>query len=61
MLDLARVFAETGQRAMVVPRPHPDARDPTGLVMERLDGFASTMSSRCSAPELDTRRCCARA
>ena len=30
MLDVARVLADTGQRAIVVPRPHPDARDPAG-------------------------------
>ena len=29
MLDIARVLAETGQRALIVPRPHPDARDAT--------------------------------
>ena len=40
MLDLARVFAETGQRAMVVPRPHPTLVTRRVLVMERLDGFA---------------------
>jgi ubiquinone biosynthesis protein len=40
MLDLARVFAETEQRAMVVPRPHPSLVTPRVLVMERLRGFA---------------------
>jgi ubiquinone biosynthesis protein len=40
MLDLARVFAETEQRAMVVPRPHPTLVTPRVLVMERLRGFA---------------------
>ena len=30
MLDVARVLAETGQRAIVVPRPHPAPRDPAG-------------------------------
>ena len=30
MLDVARTFAELGQRGYVVPRPHPDARHPPG-------------------------------
>jgi ubiquinone biosynthesis protein len=40
MLDVARVFAELGQRSYVVPRPHPELVTPRMLVMERLDGFA---------------------
>jgi len=40
MLDLARVFALTEQRTMVVPRPHPSLVTKRVLVMERLDGFA---------------------
>lgn len=40
MLDLARVFAQTGQRTMVVPRPHPTLVTRRVLVMERLRGFA---------------------
>jgi ubiquinone biosynthesis protein len=40
MLDIARVLAETDQRAMVVPRPHPTLVTPRVLVMERLTGFA---------------------
>ena len=40
MLDVARVFAELGQRGYVVPRPHPTLVTPRVLVMERLDGFA---------------------
>ncbi len=40
MLDVARVLAETGQRALVVPRPHPELVTRRVLVMERLDGFA---------------------
>jgi ubiquinone biosynthesis protein len=40
MLDLAQVFAETKQRAMVVPRPHPSLVTRRVLVMERLRGFA---------------------
>ena len=40
MLDLARVFAVTGQRTMVVPRPHPYWVTRRVLVMERMRGFA---------------------
>lgn len=40
MLDVGRVLAETDQRAVIVPRPHPDLVTRRVLVMERLDGFA---------------------
>ena len=40
MLDVARVLAETGQRSIVVPRPHPELVTRRVLVMERLDGFS---------------------
>ena len=40
MLDVARVLSDTGQRALVVPRPHPNLVTRRVLVMERLDGFA---------------------
>ena len=39
MLDVARSFAELGQRGYVIPRPHPELVTPRVLVMERLDGF----------------------
>lgn len=39
MLDVARSFAELGQRGYVVPRPHPELVTPRVLVMERLEGF----------------------
>lgn len=39
MIDLARVFAQTEQRAMVVPRPHPRLVTRRVLVMQRLRGF----------------------
>jgi ubiquinone biosynthesis protein len=38
MLDIARVLAETGQRSVIVPRPHPDLITRRVLVMERLHG-----------------------
>lgn len=40
MLDIARVLAETEQRDIVVPRPHPTLVTRRVLVMERLDGFS---------------------
>jgi ubiquinone biosynthesis protein len=40
MLDIARSFAELGQRGYIVPRPHPELVTPRVLVMERLSGFA---------------------
>jgi ubiquinone biosynthesis protein len=39
MLDVAHVLAETGQRATIVPRPHPTLVTRRVLVMERLDGI----------------------
>ena len=39
MLDVARSFAELGQRGYVIPRPHPTLVTRRVLVMERLDGF----------------------
>jgi ubiquinone biosynthesis protein len=39
MLDVARVLAEAGQKALVVPRPHPVLVTRRVLVMERLEGF----------------------
>jgi ubiquinone biosynthesis protein len=40
MLDVARVLADTEQRSLVVPRPHPSLVTKRVLVMERLDGFS---------------------
>jgi ubiquinone biosynthesis protein len=40
MIDVARVLALTGQRAVFVPRPHPRFVTRRVLVMERLVGFA---------------------
>jgi len=39
MLDIAGVFAVTGQRTVVVPRPHPELVTRRVLVMEHLHGF----------------------
>lgn len=40
MLDIASVMATSGQRVMVVPRPHPELVTRRVLVMEHLEGFA---------------------
>jgi ubiquinone biosynthesis protein len=39
MLDVARVLADTNQRQIVVPRPHPTLVTKRVMVMERLYGF----------------------
>jgi ubiquinone biosynthesis protein len=39
MLDIARSFADLGQRGYLIPRPHPELVTPRVLVMERLEGF----------------------
>ncbi|HRW37707.1 MAG TPA: AarF/UbiB family protein [Aquihabitans sp.] len=40
VLDVARSFADLGQRGYVVPRPHPELVTRRVLVMERLEGYA---------------------
>jgi ubiquinone biosynthesis protein len=54
MLDIARVLAETGQRTMVVPRPHPSLITRRVLVMERLRGFAFDDVESMKAAGIDT-------
>lgn len=54
MLDVARSFAELGQRQFVVPRPHPDLVTRRVLVMERLDGFAFDDVASYEAHDVDT-------
>jgi ubiquinone biosynthesis protein len=54
MLDIARSFAELGQRGYVVPRPHPDLVTPRVLVMERLSGFAFDDVAGMQQAGLDT-------
>ena len=39
MLDIAKVLAVTGHRAVIVPRPHPEFVTERVLVMERMHGF----------------------
>jgi len=54
MLDVAAVLADTGQRAIVVPRPHPELVTRRVLVMERLDGFAWGNATAMRAAGIDT-------
>jgi ubiquinone biosynthesis protein len=54
MLDVARSLVELGQKAYVVPRPHPDLVTRRVLVMERLAGFAYDDVTGMQAAGLDT-------
>ena len=54
MLDVAAVFAETGQRSVVVPRPHPKLVTRRVLVMERLSGFSFDDVEGMKAAGIDT-------
>jgi ubiquinone biosynthesis protein len=54
MLDVAAVLAKSGQRAIVVPRPHPRLVTRRVLVMERLRGFAWGDAHAMRAAGIDT-------
>jgi ubiquinone biosynthesis protein len=54
MLDIAKILADTGQRSIVVPRPHPTLITPRVLVMERLDGFSFDDVDGMRAAGIDT-------
>jgi ubiquinone biosynthesis protein len=54
MLDIAHILADTGQRSIVVPRPHPTLVTQRVLVMERLDGFAWGDAAGMRAAGIDT-------
>ena len=54
MLDIAHVLAETEQRGIIVPRPHPTLVSRRVLVMERLDGFAFDDVESMHAAGIDT-------
>jgi ubiquinone biosynthesis protein len=56
MLDVARVLAITGQRSIVVPRPHPTLVTRRVLVMERLDGFSFEDVDGMHAAGIDTEK-----
>jgi ubiquinone biosynthesis protein len=55
MLDVARILATTGQRSVVVPRPHPTLVTRRVLVMERLDGFSFDDVDGMHAAGIDTQ------
>jgi len=54
MLDIAAVFAASGQRSIVVPRPHPLLVTRRVLVMEHLHGFAWGNATGMRAAGIDT-------
>ncbi len=54
MLDIARSFAELGQRGYVIPRPHPELVTRRMLVMERLEGFRFEDVAGMKAAGVDT-------
>jgi ubiquinone biosynthesis protein len=54
MLDVAAVLAETDQRSVVVPRPHPKLVTRRVLVMERLSGFSFDDVEGMKAAGIDT-------
>ena len=54
MIDVARCFADLGQRRYVVPRPHPTLVTERVLVMERLEGFAFDDAVGMRAAGIDT-------
>jgi ubiquinone biosynthesis protein len=54
MLDIAAVYATAEERAVVVPRPHPELVTRRVLVMEHLSGFAWGDASTMRATGIDT-------
>jgi ubiquinone biosynthesis protein len=54
MLDVAMVLDRTGQRAIAVPRPHPELVTRRVLVMERMAGFAFDDLAGIRAARVDT-------
>ena len=54
MLDVAAVLQGLGQRALVVPRPHPELVSRRVLVMQRLSGFAWGDTATMHAAGIDT-------
>ena len=58
MLDIAAVFAGTGQRTVVVPRPHPELVTRRVLVMEHLHGFPWSDAAGMRTPASTRRPSC---
>jgi ubiquinone biosynthesis protein len=55
MLDIGRVLAETNQRSIIVPRPHPSLVTRRVLVMERLHGYNFDDVESIKAANIDTK------
>jgi ubiquinone biosynthesis protein len=55
MLDIAEILAQTEQRAIVVPRPHPKLVTQRVLVMERLHGYNFDDVESIRAADIDTK------
>jgi ubiquinone biosynthesis protein len=56
MLDVARAYADLGQRDYVVPRPHPTLVTRRVLVMQRLEGFKFDDVAGMKAGGVDTEK-----
>ena len=56
MLDVARAYADLGQRDYVIPRPHPTLVTRRVLVMERLEGYKFDDVVGMKAGGVDTER-----
>jgi ubiquinone biosynthesis protein len=56
MLDVARAYADLGQRDYVIPRPHPQLITRRVLVMERLSGFKFDDVVGMQAAGVDTEK-----
>jgi ubiquinone biosynthesis protein len=54
MLDIAAVFANEGERSVVVPRPHPELVTKRVLVMEHLRGYAWGDAAAMRSAGIDT-------
>lgn len=55
MLDIAKILADTNQRSIIVPRPHPKYVTKKVLVMERLAGYKWDDVSSMRDAGIDTR------
>jgi ubiquinone biosynthesis protein len=55
MLDVAEILAETDQRAIVVPRPHPELVTRRVLVMQRLHGYNFDDVESIKRANIDTK------
>lgn len=55
MLDIAQILAETDQRSIVIPRPHPTLVTRRVLVMQRLDGYNFDDVESIKRANIDTK------